>query len=707
MKQLTQLLKNGKMEILEVPAPVVEDGRILVKTHFSVISAGTEGKTVSDARANYLAKARSRKKELLAVIEMAKNQGLLETYKIVMNKLETPATLGYSASGQVIAVGKDIFDIKPSDWVACAGLEACHAEIISVPYNLCVKVSNPENIKSAAFVALGAIAMQGIRRADVKLGENVLVIGLGTIGLITIQLLNISGCRSFGIDIDEWAVQKAIENGAHAAYCRNKAGLESLLLEQTQGIGFDSVIITAGTSSLDPINIAGRLCRKKGKVVVVGAIPTGYDREHYYRKEIDLLMSTSYGPGRYDKNYEEKGLDYPIAYVRWTEKRNMQAFIELIENNKINLSKIITHTFKLDNAVEAYNMILNKSEKFSGIILSYNEEVNFKNCIQIKPFTPIPSKGNIGFIGAGSFAQNMLLPYVSKITNLVTVATSHGNTSYYVAKKFGFSKATTDVQEILNDSNIDTVFITTRHNTHGQYVISSLQAGKHVFVEKPLCITNEELEKIKENYQNSKQILLVGFNRRFSPFSQMIYKNLSPSEKKAINIRINAGYIPPEHWTQDLQVGGGRIIGEVCHFVDLAMFFAQSKIKEVFAQTLDDSNQLMDTLSIILKFDNGSIANISYFSNGSKKVPKELIEVFSSENTWIIDDFKKMFFASRSVKKYKLYKQDKGHKNEIEAFMYSVKNGTSSPISFEDIYISTKTTFAVLESIKQRKIIEI
>ena len=707
MKQLTQLLKNGKMEILEVPAPVVEDGRILVKTHFSVISAGTEGKTVSDARANYLAKARSRKKELLAVIEMAKNQGLLETYKIVMNKLETPATLGYSASGQVIAVGKDIFDIKPSDWVACAGLEACHAEIISVPYNLCVKVSNPENIKSAAFVALGAIAMQGIRRADVKLGENVLVIGLGTIGLITIQLLNISGCRSFGIDIDEWAVQKAIENGAHAAYCRNKAGLESLLLEQTQGIGFDSVIITAGTSSLDPINIAGRLCRKKGKVVVVGAIPTGYDREHYYRKEIDLLMSTSYGPGRYDKNYEEKGLDYPIAYVRWTEKRNMQAFIELIENNKINLSKIITHTFKLDNAVEAYNMILNKSEKFSGIILSYNEEVNFKNCIQIKPFTPIPSKGNIGFIGAGSFAQNMLLPYVSKITNLVTVATSHGNTSYYVAKKFGFSKATTDVQEILNDSNIDTVFITTRHNTHGQYVISSLQAGKHVFVEKPLCITNEELEKIKENYQNSKQILLVGFNRRFSPFSQMIYKNLSPSEKKAINIRINAGYIPPEHWTQDLQVGGGRIIGEVCHFVDLAMFFAQSKIKEVFAQTLDDSNQLMDTLSIILKFDNGSIANISYFSNGSKKVPKELIEVFSSENTWIIDDFKKMFFASRSVKKYKLSKQDKGHKNEIEAFMYSVKNGTSSPISFEDIYISTKTTFAVLESIKQRKIIEI
>lgn len=707
MKQLTQLLKNGKMEILEVPAPVVEDGRILVKTHFSVISAGTEGKTVSDARANYLAKARSRKKELLAVIEMAKNQGLLETYKIVMNKLETPATLGYSASGQVIAVGKDIFDIKPSDWVACAGLEACHAEIISVPYNLCVKVSNPENIKSAAFVALGAIAMQGIRRADVKLGENVLVIGLGTIGLITIQLLNVSGCRSFGIDIDEWAVQKAIENGAHAAYCRNKAGLESLLLEQTQGIGFDSVIITAGTSSLDPINIAGRLCRKKGKVVVVGAIPTGYDREHYYRKEIDLLMSTSYGPGRYDKNYEEKGLDYPIAYVRWTEKRNMQAFIELIENNKINLSKIITHTFKLDNAVEAYNMILNKSEKFSGIILSYNEEVNFKNCIQIKPFTPIPSKGNIGFIGAGSFAQNMLLPYVSKITNLVTVATSHGNTSYYVAKKFGFSKATTDVQEILNDSNIDTVFITTRHNTHGQYVISSLQAGKHVFVEKPLCITNEELEKIKENYQNSKQILLVGFNRRFSPFSQMIYKNLSPSEKKAINIRINAGYIPPEHWTQDLQVGGGRIIGEVCHFVDLAMFFAQSKIKEVFAQTLDDSNQLMDTLSIILKFDNGSIANISYFSNGSKKVPKELIEVFSSENTWIIDDFKKMFFASRSVKKYKLYKQDKGHKNEIEAFMYSVKNGTSSPISFEDIYISTKTTFAVLESIKQRKIIEI
>lgn len=702
MKQLTQLLKNGKMEILEVPTPSVEHGKILVKTYYSVISTGTEGKTVSDARLGYIAKAKSRKKELMAVIEMTKTQGLWNTYKIVMNKMETPSPLGYSAAGEVIGIGKDISDIKIGDFVACAGLEACHAEIISVPYNLCVKINKPENIKAVSFVALGSIALQGIRRADCKMGENILVIGLGTIGLLTVQLLNVSGCKVFGMDIDEWAVKKAIENGAFAAYLRNKEGIEELFLEQTQGFGFDSIIITAGTSSLDPINFAGRVCRKKGKVVIVGSIPTGFNREDYYKKELDILMSTSYGPGRYDKNYEEKGIDYPIGYVRWTEKRNMQAFVELIESKKIDLSKIITHTFNLNDAPKAYDIILNNSEKYAGIVLSYNNNVNLEKSININSTTiKKTGKCNIGFIGAGSFAQNILLPNVSKITNLIGVATSHGNTSFYVAKKYGFIKATTDYNEILNHKDIDTVFIATRHNTHGYYVKKSLEAGKHIFVEKPLCINIKELEEIKSIYQNhTNQNLLVGFNRRFSPFAQKINKMLEPTQKKAINIRVNAGFISPDHWTQDPEIGGGRIIGEVCHFIDLALYLAQSKIKIVFANAMNDSYNLLDTVNISLIFENGSIANISYFSNGSKRIPKERIELFADSMTIIIDDFRKMQIAHKFEKKIKLFGQDKGHKNEIETFINSVKKGEQSPISFEEIYMVTKTSFAVIDSIK-------
>jgi polar amino acid transport system substrate-binding protein len=707
MKQLTQQLKNGRMEIIEVPAPSVERGKVLVKNYFSVISAGTEGKTVSDARLGYIAKAKSRKKELMAVIEMAKTQGLWNTYKIVMNKLEAPSTLGYSAAGEVIAVGDDITDIKVGDFVACAGLEACHAEVISVPYNLCVKVNKSENIKAASFVALGAIALQGVRRAECKVGENVLVIGLGTLGLLTIQFLNASGCNAFGMDIDEWAASKALENGAFAAYPRSKAGIEGLFMEQTQGIGFDSIIITAGTSSLDPINFAGRLCRRKGKVVIVGAVPTGFNREDYYKKELDLLMSTSYGPGRYDKNYEEKGMDYPIGYVRWTEKRNMQAFIELIESGKVDLSKIITHTFNLNDAPKAYDIILNHTEKYSGMVLAYNNDINLEKTVSINSAVT-SGKGNVGFIGAGSFAQNMLLPNVSKISNMVGVATSHGNTSFYVAKKFGFNKATTDYNEILNNKDIDTVFIATRHNSHCEYVKKSLEAGKHVFVEKPLCLNANELDEIKSIYQNhTNQNLLVGFNRRFSPFAQKINKMLVPAQKKAINIRVNAGSIPPDHWIQDPEIGGGRIIGEACHFVDLAMFLAQSKIKTVYANAMNDAQNLLDTVNINLSFENGSVANISYFANGSKRVPKERIELFADGMTITIDDFSKMQIADKSVKKMKLSGQDKGHKNEVEAFINSVKKGEPSPISFEDIYMVTKASFAVIESIKSGKVIDL
>jgi polar amino acid transport system substrate-binding protein len=709
MKQLTQLLKDGKMEIIEVPAPSLQKGTILVKTLFSAISPGTEGKTVSDARLNYIAKARARKKEFLAVLEMAKTQGLWKTYNVVKNKLETPTTLGYSLSGIVIDVDKDINNFKVGDYVACAGLNANHSEIVCVPKNLCVKVANKENLKYAAFVALGSIALQGIRIANCSLGENVLIIGLGTIGLLTIQLLNINGCNVYGIDIDEWAVKKGMENGAKAAFVRSQPGLQKTLIELTNGIGFDSVIITAGANTNDPVNLAGSLCRKKGNVVIVGAVPTNFERENYYKKELRLLMSTSYGPGRYDSLYEEKGIDYPIGYVRWTENRNMQAFIDFIENKKINLEKIITHEFHFEQSPQAYNLIVNKTEKFSGIVLKYSQEAqSISNTITLSKSIKNISNINVGFIGAGTFAQNNLLPYLKNKCNLITVVNLHGNTAYYVAKKFSFKNASTDQNSVLNDKEINTVFIATRHNLHAPLVISSLEKGKHVFVEKPLCLNLNELEKIKELYNKTDGIsLMVGYNRRFAPFSLKIREHLTPEQKKAINIRVNAGYIPPDHWIQDPEIGGGRIVGEVCHFVDLAIFFTQSKVKSLYANLLNDSQGLNDTLIVSLSFENGSIANIAYFSNGNKKIPKEYIEVFADGNTFIIDDFKTLIIAKENkINKTKKLNQDKGHKDEVKSFIESLENGKIL-IPFDELYNSTKATLLILESLKLNKVINL
>ncbi|MCX7861887.1 MAG: bi-domain-containing oxidoreductase [Bacteroidales bacterium] len=703
MKQLTQLLKNGKMEIIDVPTPVAEEGKILVKNYFSVISAGTESKTVSDARLGYLAKARSRKKEFMAVIDLAKTQGLWNTYKIVMNKLEAPSTLGYSSAGKVVAIGKNVVGFEVGDYVACAGLEASHSEYVAIPSMLAVKVKRNDLLHEHAFVALGAIALHGVRRADVQIGEHVLVIGLGTIGLITIQLLQSIGCKAYGIDIDDWAVEKAMQNGAYLALNRNHPGIENLFIEQTQGHGFDAVIITAGTHSLDPINFAGKICRKKGKVVIVGAVPTGYDREQYYRKEIDVLMSTSYGPGRYDKHYEEKGIDYPIGYVRWTEKRNMQAFTELIDSRTLNMSKIITHTFLLENAKEAYEMILNKTDKFAGIVIKYQEHTQIAHTITLSSSTTTKETSvNVGFIGAGSFAQNTLLPYVKKTANLIGVATNHGNTAYYVGKKFGFKFATTDINEILNNHEINCIFIATRHNSHAELVIKSLQANKHVFVEKPLCLTIDELNNIKKVYQNyTDKILMVGFNRRFSPFVRKIVEQLSPLQKKAILIRVNAGYIPTDHWIQDPNIGGGRIIGETCHFIDTAMVLAQSFIQRVYATAIPSAQNIMDTVNITLEFINGSVANIQYLANGNKRIPKEYIEVYADGNSYIINDFKKLTIATNSLKNIKLSGQDKGHKQEIETFIHGIING-NHPLPFDYIENVMMATFAVIDSIKTK-----
>jgi predicted dehydrogenase/threonine dehydrogenase-like Zn-dependent dehydrogenase len=709
MKQLTQQLKSGKMEIVEVPNPVLNKSQVLVRNHYSLVSAGTEGKTVFDARKGYVAKARSRQKEVKMVIDLVKSQGIRATYDLVMNKLEAPSPLGYSCAGEVIAVAEDIHDLKPGDFVACGGQGAYHSEIVAVYRNLCVKIPSNIDLKHAAFTTVASIALQGIRQADLQTGGNCVVIGLGLIGQLTCQLLNASGVKSIGIDIDDAQVKATRASGAAWAWSRNQEGLEQLVLGATNAHGADAVIITAGTSSLDPVELAGELCRHKGKVVIVGAVPTGFTRANYYKKELDLRMSSSYGPGRYDPAYEEKGIDYPVGYVRWTENRNMQAFVDLLAAGRLNIDKLISHVFDLEKSPEAYELILSKKEPYSGVLIRYDINRDLiKSSVELNIIPAKQDFPSVGFIGAGNFAQNILLPRLKGLVNFTGIATAHGTTSLYVGKKYGFSYCTSETDKILSDNRINTVFIATRHNLHAPVVIDALKAGKNVFVEKPFTINLEELEKIRESYYTlaEKPLLMVGYNRRFAPYTNRILQLLQPDQPKGINIRVNAGAVPADHWVNDPEVGGGRIIGEGCHFVDLAVWLAGSPVVSVSASEVKSRQNLMDSFIATLRFRNGSAASITYLSNGNKDVPKELVEVFCDGTVSRIDDFRKFeFFGKRSFRSGS--SQDKGHTNELKAFTEAISKGLPSPIPFEQLYHTSLVTFKIIESIQTGRTIYI
>jgi polar amino acid transport system substrate-binding protein len=708
MNQLTQQLKSGIMEILEVPIPALGKGQILVRNHFSLISSGTEGKTVSDARKGYISKAVSRQKEVKQVIELIRSQGLKAAYGVVMNKLDAPSSLGYSCAGEVIAVSDDIKDIRPGDLVACGGQGAYHADIVAVFRNLCLKIPTDVDLKHAAFTTVASIAIQGIRQAEVQPGSNCVVIGLGLIGQLTVQLLNASGIKSIGIDINEEQVRSALASGATHAWNRNREGLEELVFSATNGHGSDAVIITAATSSIDPVELAGNLCRHKGKVVIVGAVPTGFSRPNYYRKELDLRMSSSYGPGRYDPVYEEKGTDYPVGYVRWTENRNMQAFIDLLSAGKLNIDRLISHIYDLEKAPEAYEMILSKKEPFSGILIRYSNNDNLDDLVRIGDYATQPGIPSAGLIGAGNFAQNMLLPKLKGLVNFSGVCTAEGTSALYTGRKYGFAYCTSEYHKILEDNNVNTVFIATRHNTHSEIILESLKAGKHVFVEKPLAMTPGELELIRKTYLTltTKPLLMVGYNRRFAPFTKRIMQLFTPEQAKSIIIRVNAGAVPANHWVHDPETGGGRIIGEACHFVDLAIFLAGSPVNTVSAAEMRSPRNLMDSFSATLHFSNGSTASINYFSNGNKDVPKELIEVFCNGTVSILDDFRKMeFHGKRSFRKRSV--QDKGHSSELKSFTKAIREGLASPIPFEQLYHSSVVTFAIIDSIRSGRTIAI
>lgn len=693
------MLKDGTMKITEVPFPALQPGWIMVRNHFSVISAGTEGKTVKDARLGYIGKARARKAEVKKVMDAMRTYGIRDTYRMVMNKLDAPSALGYSSAGEIIAVAHDVTGLKVGDYVACGGASACHAEVISVPVNLCVKINKQIPLDEAAFVTIGSIAMQGVRQAGLQLGESCAVIGLGLIGRITMQLLQVAGVNAIGIDVSATAVEETNSMLPGSSFNRNDESLEKTIQHLTRGIGCDAVIITAGSNSEDPVNLAGALCRQKGKVVIVGAVPTGFERKNYYVKELELRMSCSYGPGRYDDEYELHGVDYPAGYVRWTENRNMEAFAQLLNQKKIDMKPLISHRFRFENAADAYQMILDRKESFSGIVLEYDLKREIKTSVKIESHSSSPSPVKAGLIGAGSFAQNFLLPALDGLAHFEAVATARSNNAINIATKYGFAKATGNADEVISDKNVNTVFIVTRHDTHAGYVRQCLAENKNVYVEKPLCLSEHELEEIKNLYINSSSSLMLGFNRRFAPMTELIKSKLNPAVPVSILYRINAGQVSPEHWIHNPQIGGGRIIGEVCHFIDLCTFLAGSPITSISAQAIQDPFQLNDTLNVSLYFKNGSIATIAYFSNGNKELSKEYLEVYSQGWVAVMDDFRELTLYGKKKTNEK-GNQDKGHKNQIKQFVKSIEKGKPSPIPFEEIYHSTLATFKVLESIK-------
>ena len=721
MKILTQKLKNGKMQIIDVPIPVLQNGHIKVRNHYSLISAGTESSTVKAARKGYIGKAKERPQQVKKVIDTIKSQGLTQTYRAVMKKLDAYSPLGYSCVGEVIDVAHDSSDINVGDFVACGGFTACHSEVVSVPRHLCVRLEPDADLKQAVYNTLGAIAMQGVRQAGLQLGERCAVIGLGLLGQLISLLLRASGVKIVGIDVDTSAVETAKKYCVDLALNREDPGVEKTILTFTEGLGCDAVVIAAASKSHDPINFSGVISRKKGTIVIVGDVPTGFEREpHFYQKEVMIKMSCSYGPGRYDPAYEEKGHDYPAAYIRWTENRNMKAFQELIHCGKIDVSYLTTHIFELENAVSAYDLIMDRREKFFGILIKYdvNKKImSGKIHSRVTLLAKDQEKINIGFIGAGSYAQSHLLPHLQHKKNVVLkgVMTASGVSARSVADRFGFEFCTSNAEDIFADESINTLFIASRHNSHAEYVQKGLQSGRHIFVEKPLCLTVDELEKIKlkieENFTNNRanaqRILMVGYNRRFSPLS-LIIKDGIVSGPMLMTYQVNAGFIPAESWIQDPDIGGGRIIGEVCHFIDYLIFINGSLPVTVYATAMRNAESFIDIVNICLSFENGSIGTVIYYSNGDLSLPKERFEVSANGNVFLLNDFKTLSIYARGKKKVKqILHQDKGQQNEIKHFLETILHGGVPRISFDELYSTSLTTFKIIESIRTGQSIRI
>ncbi|MFC1712122.1 bi-domain-containing oxidoreductase [Candidatus Poribacteria bacterium] len=715
MKQVTQNYRTGELRVEEVPISALKPGTLLVENRFSVISPGTERATIDVSRKGMIGKAKDKPDQVRRVIDAVKKNGLIDTYKTVMDRLDSPVALGYSCAGIVTDVSKNVSGLEIGDRVACGGVGyACHAEVVCVPRNLCARVPDSVNLEAAAFTTIGAIATQGIRQAEVQIGEHIIVIGLGLVGLLTVQILKAAGCSVLGVDIDTEKLQIASGLGADVVTVAERDTAENIALDFSRGRGVDAAIITAATTSNDPVILAGRTLRDRGRVVVLGAVAMDIPRKDYYEKELDFRLSRSYGPGRYDPLYEEKGIDYPIGYVRWTENRNMEAFLDLLDGSKLDVDRLITHKFKIDDAEKAYDVIMGKTEERSiGVLLEYKGAIDAKprtllsvedKKIRSKPVGDV----KLGFVGAGNFARSFLLPNLrdDKSVTLTGVATGSGINAKHVARKFGFQYCTADYEEILDDPETTAVVIATRHNLHARVAVDAMKKNKAVFVEKPLALNEVELAEVIEARKENEGRIMVGFNRRFSPLVgevEQFFQNRT--QPLAINYRVNAGFIPGDHWVHDPVDGGGRIIGEVCHFVDLVQFIAKSHPLKVLAESISANNGTIidnDNISVTIKSDDGSLGTIMYLANGDPAFSKERIEIFSEGSVAVLDDFRKLQLISggrtRNIKKHK---QDKGHRKELQMFIRAVRDGGIMPIEFREIVMTTFLTFMIERSLRE------
>ena len=700
MKQIIQDLKSGSTILEEVPVPQVKSGHVLIQTTRTLVSLGTERMLVEFGKANLIDKARQQPDKVKQVLDKIKTDGLQPTLEAVFNKLGQPLPLGYCIVGRVVAVGKGVAEFKVDDRVVSNGK---HAEFVCVPKNLVAKVPDDITDEEAAFTVIGSIGLQGIRLLNPQLGETVVVVGLGLIGLVAAQVLRANGCKVIGVDFDQQKVDMAASKGIVAVNPGKGTDPVRFVEDYTGGIGTDGVLITASTQSHEVIHQASEMSRKRGRIVLVGVVGLNMRRDDFYKKELSFQVSCSYGAGRYDEEYENKGHDYPLAYVRWTEKRNFETILHAISSGSLDVKSLITEEVDLADYEEIYGDMRKKGSIAS--ILRFPADSKMESVVSIGNNTFVSGKGKIGIIGAGNYTSAMIIPCLAKAhARIKYIASAQGLSAKILARKAGAENATSDYQNILKDPEVDLVMVTTRHNLHARMVIEALRNGKSVFVEKPLCLNETELDDIIRAYQGAPEgtTLTVGFNRRFSPFAEKMRRLLGDGPKNIV-ATMNAGFIPQEVWVHDLEIGGGRIIGEACHFIDLCSFLAGSEVVAGCMNALGENpEENTDNASILLRYANGTNAVINYFANGSKSYAKERVEVFSQERVLVLDNWRKL--TGYGFKGFSSMKagMDKGQKRQFTLLNERIREGGEPLIPFESILNTTKATFACITSLKER-----
>lgn len=705
MRQVLQNLRSGETTLAEVPCPMARAGHLLIQSRASLISAGTERMLVEFGKGGLLAKARAQPEKVRQVLDKIKTDGLMPTLETVFARLDEPLPLGYCNAGVVLEVGAGVEGFNVGDHVISNG---AHAEIVCVPANLCAKVPDGVPSEEAAFTVLSAIALQGIRLIEPTLGERVVVTGLGLIGLVATQLLLANGCRVLGVDLDERKLELAREWGADTVNVGAGGDPVATATAFSEGRGVDAVLITASAKSNEIVHQAAQMCRKRGRIVLVGVVGLDLKRSDFYEKELSFQVSCSYGPGRYDPSYEDRGQDYPFGFVRWTEQRNFEAILSLMAAGRLKITSMIDKSVPFADAPGIYDT-LGENKNALGLVLKYPDAPDLRRTLpvgaDVAGNSTAADRTVVGAIGAGNYAKLTLLPSFAKSNAVLrTIASAGGVSARHVGAKFGFQQTTTDYREILGDSSINTVVITTRHNSHARFVIEALEAGKHVFVEKPLALNDDDLQRVIDvAEQRTGQQLLVGFNRRFSPHAVKMASLLKArSDPLTMIMTVNAGFIPPDHWTQDPEVGGGRIIGEACHWIDLLAYLAKSPVVRVSAMCVGNwrgAGRADDKMTITLQFADGSTGAIHYFANGHKSFPKERLEVFSDGRILALDNFRMLHgHGFAGFKKFKTPRMDKGHDAEVQSFVRCVADGGAPLIPLASIVNTTRASFAAVEA---------